>query len=184
MNPNARYLPSDAVQREVVPLNWCVTAMQRAFERARSTGWDDVIGEYAAVAETLYWVHVLHTQLRQKHGRHYDAALDSQPADLRRMLDGLLWVRHRITHEVDQVWYLQGTATSSENFVAEWTWCSLPPRPEVPPSRQQKDARGYTAYKSAVAGRDAVKVLLSVVNCLGQAAARMSTAYDQDHPSV
>ena len=137
------------------------------------------------MAETLYWAHVLDIQLQKKHGQHYNAALDSQPDDVRRTLDGLLWVRHRITHEVDQVWYLQPTPTSSENFVADWTWCSLPPRPPVPPRFQQPGVRpGYAAYESVVAGRDVVKVLLGVVICLCQATANMSMAYDQDHASA
>jgi hypothetical protein len=35
---------------EVVPLGWCIEAMDRAFERVRSTGWNDPVGAYAAVA--------------------------------------------------------------------------------------------------------------------------------------
>jgi hypothetical protein len=52
---------------EIVPLNWCINAMQRALERVRSIGWNDVIGQYAAVAETLFWIDIVEAQLRKRY---------------------------------------------------------------------------------------------------------------------
>jgi hypothetical protein len=88
---------------EIVPLNWCITAMQRALERVRSIGWNDVIGQYAAVAETLFWIDIVEAQLRKRYPQHYKAALDDQSSDVQPLLKGLLWARNRITHEVDEV---------------------------------------------------------------------------------
>jgi len=58
---------------EVVPLGWCVEAKYRAFERVRETGWDDPVGAYASVAETLFWVDVVDEQLKCKYRSHYES---------------------------------------------------------------------------------------------------------------
>ena len=44
--------------------------MQRAFEQVRSIGWNDVIGQYAAVAETLFWIDIVEAQLRKRYPQH------------------------------------------------------------------------------------------------------------------
>ncbi len=117
--------------------------MLRAFERVRATGWNDVVGQYAAVSETLFWIDIVEAQLREKYSRYYEAALDDQPSDIRPVLNGLLWARNRITHEVDEIRYLMATATSADSFAAEWTWQSLPPRPAV----RCQDLDRYAAYQ-------------------------------------
>jgi hypothetical protein len=113
---------------DVVPLGWCIEAMQRSVERVRSIGWDDVVGQYAAVSETLFWIDIVETQLRVKYSRHYNDALDDQPHDLRPVIRGLLWVRNRITHEVDEIAYLLATPKDAEGFAADWRWRSHPPQ--------------------------------------------------------
>ncbi len=73
---------------------------------------------------------------------------------------------------MNQVGYLLATPTSPDDFTAEWTWCSLPPRPPG----LGEDPAGYTAYQSSVAGRNVVKVLLELTVCLAQAHSRMLAA--------
>lgn len=154
---------------EIVPLNWCVNAMQRALERVRIIGWNDVIGQYAAVAETLFWIDIVEAQLRERYPHHYNAALDDQSSKVQPLLKGLLWARNRITHEVDEVQYLLATATSADSFAAAWTWQSIPPRP----AGRYRDPDGHAAYESVLVGKDVVDTLLDVTVCLGQAMARM-----------
>jgi hypothetical protein len=154
---------------ELAPLGWCVVAMQRAVERVRVIGWNDVVGQYAAVSETLFWVDIVEAQLRKRYRQHYDDALNAQCQDLRPAIRGLLWARNRIKHEVDQVGYLLASLKSPDDFTAAWTWRSLPPRPPGP----REDRSGYAAYESAVAGRNVVEVLLEVIICLAQLHSRM-----------
>jgi hypothetical protein len=154
---------------EIVPLNWSINAMQRAFERVRSIGWNDVIGQYAAVAETLFWIDIVEAQLRDRYRPHYKAALNDQSSNVQPMLKGLLWARNRITHEVDEVQYLLATATSADSFAAAWTWQSIPPRP----AGRYQDPDGHAAYESEVVGKDVVDTLLDATVCLGQAMARL-----------
>ena len=161
---------------EIVPLNWFINAMQRALERVRSIGWNDVIGQYAAVAETLFWIDIVEAQLRKRYPEHYKVALDDQSSDVQPLLKGLLWARNRITHEVDEVIYLLATATSADSFAAEWMWQSMPPRP----AGLHQDPAGQAAYESAVVGKNVVDSLLDITVCLGQAMARMWMVYGQD----
>ena len=161
-----------------MPLGWCIEAMQRSLERVRGIGWDDVVGQYAAVSETLFWIDIVETQLRVKYSRHYNDALDDQPHDLRPVVRGLLWVRNRITHEVDEIGYLLATPKSAESFAADWRWRSLPPRPKG----RFADPAGQAAYESSLVGKDVVAVLLEVTVCLGQARGRAWMAYDDEHP--
>jgi hypothetical protein len=156
---------------EVVPLDWCVNAMNRAFERAREKGWNDPIGAYASVAETLFWIDVVAEQLKCKYQSHYDVALAEQTEDVARMLTGLLFARNRITHEVDQVGYLMATAKGLEGFAANWTWQSLPPRPG------DRQADWYRDYEAVIAGRDVVTTLLATTVFLGQARHRIWQNY-------
>lgn len=158
---------------EVVPLGWCIQSMQRAVERVRGTGWNDVIGQYAAVSETLFWIDIVEARLRTKYPQHYEAALNDRPSNLRPLLRGLLWARNRITHEVDEIHYFLAKAKSAHGFEAKWTWQSLPARPAGP----YQDPDGHAAYESAVVGRDVVDTLLDVTVCLGQASTRMWMAY-------
>lgn len=173
MIPDMEEIPGLAV----VPLEWCIQAMLRAFERVRSTGWNDVVGQYAAVSETLFWIDIVEAELRRKYHPHYEAALNDQPFNIRSVLKGLLWARNRITHEVDEIHYLMATATSADSFAAEWTWQSLPPRP----AGRYQDPDGYAVYESAVVGKSVVTTLLDVAICLGQAKSRMWMAYRDDH---
>jgi hypothetical protein len=147
---------------EVVPLDWCVNAMNRAFERAREIGWNDPIGAYASVAETLFWIDVVDEQLRCKYQSHYDATLDKQTEDVAGMLNGLLFARNRITHEVDQVGYILATAMGLHGFAANWTWQSLPPRPG------DRQAHRYRDYEAVIAGHDVIATLLATTVFLGQ----------------
>jgi hypothetical protein len=140
----------------VVPLGWCIEAMDRAFERVRSTGWNDPVGAYAAVAETMYWIDVVDEQLRKKYRPHYEATLAEQHGDLSRMLRGLLFARNRITHEVDEIGYSAAKAKRPDSFSAAWTWQSLPPRPS------ERQAALHRDYQETIAGRDVVKTLLTV----------------------
>ncbi len=156
---------------EVVPLGWCVDAMYRSFERVRETGWDDPIGAYASVAETLFWIDIVDEQLKCKYQPHYEATLVDQAEDVGPMLNGQLYARNRITHEVDQVGYLLATAKGPDGFGANWTWQSLPPRP------RDRQADGHRAYEVALAGRDVVATLLSVTMFLGQTRNRMWQNY-------
>ena len=68
-------------------------------------------------------------QLKQKYLPHYEATLAAQHNDVGRMLRGLLFARNRITHEVDEIGYVIAKANRSNNFSADWTRQSLPPRP-------------------------------------------------------
>jgi hypothetical protein len=149
--------------------------MQRAVERVRSIGWNDVIGQYAAVSETLFWIDIVEDQLRMKYARHYNAALDNQRFDARSMLKGLRWARNRITHEVDEIHYLLATATSADGFAAEWKWQSLRGRPKG------RDPEGHAAYQASLAGSNVVNTLLAVTTCLGQAASLSWMEYGKDH---
>jgi hypothetical protein len=145
--------------------------MNRAVVRVRETGWNDPIGAYAAVAETLFWIDVVDEQLRRKYGSHYKETLGEQTEDVARMMSGLLFARNRITHEVDQVGYLLATAKGPAGFTANWTWQSLPSRPG---DRQENR---HSDYESAIAGRDVVTTLLATTVFLGQARNRMWQNY-------
>jgi hypothetical protein len=168
---------SDVPGTEIVPLGWCVEAMQRAVERVRSIGWNDTVGEYAAVAETLYWIDVVEHQLSGNHQVHYEAALADQPGDAAMLLRGLSFARNRITHEVDQVGYVLARAKGSEGFDAHWTWQSLPPRPPGP----HQQAGLHADYDAALVGKDVVETLLAALTCLGQAMSRMVMSYGTKH---
>ncbi len=137
--------------------------MNRAVVRVQETGWNDPIGAYASVAETLYWIDVVDEQLRCKYKSHYEETLAEKTEGVARMMSGLLFARNRITHEVDQIGYLIATAKGPAGFAANWTWQSLPPRP----GDRQGDRHGD--YESAVAGRDVVVTLLAITVFLGQA---------------
>ena len=152
---------------EVVLLQWCIQAMYRAFERVRSTGWNDPVGAYAAVAETLFWIDVVDEQLKQKYRPHYDATLASEQEAVSRMLPGLLFARNRITHEVDEISYIIATAKRPDSFAAAWTWQSLRPRPG------ERQAALHHDYQEAIAGHDVVETLLTVTVFLGRAHNRM-----------
>jgi hypothetical protein len=141
--------------------------MDRAFERVRLTGWNDPVGAYAAVAETLFWVDVVDAQLRHRHRPHYEAALSEQDQDLGRMLSGLRFARNRITHEVDEVGYVLAKAKRPDSFAATWTWQWLRPRPG------ERQASLHRDYQEMVAGRDVVETLLILTVFLGGAHNRM-----------
>jgi hypothetical protein len=159
---------------EIVPLNWCVEAMDRAFERVRVTGWNDPVGAYAAIAETLFWIDVVDEQLRHKHQPHYEATLADQREDIQVMLSGLIFARNRITHEVDEIGYVIAAAKQLDTFAATWTWQPLPPRPD---GRQR--AR-HQHYQETIAGRDVVETLLAVTLFLGITRNRMWQHYRQN----
>jgi hypothetical protein len=112
---------------EIVPLNSCVEAMDRAFERDRALGWNDPVGAYSATAETLFWIDVVDEQLRHNHRRHYEATLADERDDIRATLSGLLFARNRITHEVDEIGYVTAAVRRLDTFAASWTWQSLHP---------------------------------------------------------
>ena len=152
--------------------------MNRAFERAREMGWNDPIGAYASVAETLFWIDVVDEQLRRKYQSHYDVTLAEQTEDVARMLTGLLFARNRITHEVDQVGYLLATAKGLDGFAANWTWQSLPPRPG------DRQAGRYRDYEAVIAGCAVVATLLATTVFLGQTWYRMLQNYGQTELAV
>lgn len=156
---------------EVVPLGWCVEAMDRSFERVRSTGWNDPVGAYAAIAETLFWIDIVDDQLRTKYPNHYAATLGEQREDVASMLGGLRFARNRITHEVDEIGYVVATAKGPDGFAAVWRWRSLPPRPG------ERQAILHRDYERAIAGRYVVKTLLTVTVFLGAARNRMWQNY-------
>jgi hypothetical protein len=160
---------------EVVPLGWCIEAMNRAFERVRSTGWNDPVGAYAAVAETLFWIDIVDEQHRKKYRQHYEATLAEQHDDVGRMVCGLLFARNRITHEVDEIGYIIGKTKRPDSFSATWMWQSLPPRPG------EKQATLHRDYQETIAGRDVVETLLTVTVFLGAARNRMWQHYREEH---
>lgn len=164
----------DAPGSETVPLGWCIDAMDRAFERARSTGWNDPIGAYAAVAETLFWAMVVDEHMKLKYRAHYEAELANQHEDIESMLSGLLYARNRITHEVDEVGYIIAAARGPDSFAAVWTWQPLPPRPG------DRQASLHRDYEKTIAGRDVAKTLLTVTIFLGATRNRMWQAYGKD----
>lgn len=164
---------SNISDTEVVPLDWCINAMYRALERAREKACNDPMGAYGSIAETLYWIDVVDTQLRSKYQSHYDMTLAVQTEDIARMLVGLHFARNRITHEVDQVGYLLATANGPDGFAANWTWQSLPPRPGHRQSDWHRD------YEAVIAGRDVIATLLATTVFLGQARHRMWQNYDR-----
>jgi hypothetical protein len=135
--------------------------MDRAFERVRSTGWNDPVGAYGALAETLSWISIVDEQLNQKYRFHYEVVLAEEGEDIRRMLSGLLFARNRITHEVDEVGYILAAAKEPDSFAAAWTWQSLSPRPG------ERQAALHRDYQEVLAGRDVVKTLLLVTILLG-----------------
>jgi hypothetical protein len=161
---------------EVVPIGWCVEAMGRSFERVRSTGWNDAVGAYAAIAETLFWVDIVDDQLRTRYQPDYEAALREQHEDVASVLAGLRFARNRITHEVDEVGYVFATAKEPDGFAAAWTWRSLPPRPG------QRQAVLHNDYERAIAGRDVVKTLLIVTVFLRGVRNRMWQNYGKNEP--
>jgi hypothetical protein len=160
---------------EVVPLGWCIEAMYRACERFRSTGWNDPVGGYAAVAETLFWIDVVDEQLKEKYRPHYEATLAAEVDDVGRMLRGLLFARNRITHEVDEIGYIIANAKRPDSFAAAWTWQPLRPRPG------ERQAALHHDYQETIAGRDVVETLLTVTVFLGAARNRMWQHYREEH---
>lgn len=161
---------------EVVPLGWCVEAMDRSFERVRSIGWNDPVGAYAAIAETLFWIDVVDNQLRTKYELHYEATLGEYHEDVASMLGGLRFARNRITHEVDEVGYVFATAKKPNGFDATWTWRSLSPRPG------ERQAVLHGDYERVIAGGDVVETLLIVTVFLGTVRNRMWRNYGKDEP--
>lgn len=153
---------------EFVPLDWSVEAMQRALERARSFGWNDPRGAFAVMAETVFWICVVHDQLRTRYSPAYKAAIAEDRAANARLLHGLRHVRDRITHAVDQVAYIEATPLSASDFTAVWTWQPLPPWDDTHnPDR-------YDDYQAVLAGQNVVDTLLQADIFL---AATASTAW-------
>jgi hypothetical protein len=139
---------------EVVPLNWSVEAMQRGLERVRTIGWNDPVGAFAALGETLWWIAVVSDQLRARYPAPYAAALGQDGTATSELLTGLRFARNRITHVVDEVNFVAATATNPSGFEARWTWKSLPPRADG------HAATGHAAYEHAVAGRTLTETLM------------------------
>lgn len=161
---------------EVVPLGWCVEGMDRSFERVRSIGWNDPVGAYAAIAETLFWIDVVDEHLRTRYQLHYRSTLGEQREDLALMLGGLRFARNRITPEVDEVGYVFAMAKRPHGFDATWTWRSLPPRPG------ERQAELHRHYERVIAGGDVVETLLIVTVFLGTVRNRMWRNYGNDEP--
>jgi len=157
----------DIAGLEVVPLQWSVQAMQRALERVRATGWDDPVGGFAAIGETLWWIGVAGDRLRTQYERSFFNALAEELEGTDRLLAGLRFARNRIGHGVDKVNYVAATATESLSFRATWTWKSMAERPSG-------NNQGFAEYQSDVAGKDVVQTLLRASVFLAQVAQRVS----------
>jgi hypothetical protein len=148
---------------EVVPLQWAVQAMNRALERVRTVGWNDPVGAFAAIGETLWWVCVVHDHLRNRYKEDYETTLANTLDGVDGLLIGLRFARNRITHGVDEVNYAAATATDPASFRAQWTWKLLEPR-------ESGNNVGHSQYCGHLAGGDVVETLqraclfLSTVN--------------------
>ena len=154
---------TDVTGRELVPLNWAISAMSRAFERVRNTDWHDPIGAFAAIGETLWWIGVVRGGLDELYPDAVDSLAAEDERPMAELLDGLQFARNRIGHGVDEVRYVKASALDPSGFAARWTWERMERRP-------QNSDRGYDAYQSVVAGGDVVESLLAVTVFLGQVA--------------
>ena len=83
----------DIAGLEVVPLQWSVQAMQRVLERVRATGWDDPVGGFAAIGETLWWIGVAGDRLRTQYERSFSNVPTEGLEGTDRLLAGLRFAR-------------------------------------------------------------------------------------------
>ena len=113
---------------EFVPLQWAVQAMNRALERVRAVGWNDPIGAFAAIGESLWWIGVVYDHLRNHFPMAYGAVLADDAENIEGLLMGLRFARNRITHGVDEVNYVAAKGTDPASFRARCTSRSLAPR--------------------------------------------------------
>src|ERR1035438_1964332 len=81
---------------EVVPLNWSITVMLRAFERVPGTGWEDPMGAFAAIGETLWWIGVVREGLDELYPGATSALAAREPQRIDELLAGLRFARNRI----------------------------------------------------------------------------------------
>lgn len=152
---------------ELVPLMWSVQAMQRALERVRSAGWNDPVGAFAAIGETLWWIGVIDEQMRTNYPAIYDASLANETSAMPQVLNGLRYIRNRITHAVDQVSYATATATNPRGFNAKWSWMPLPPRADG------RQTAAHLEYEAVLASKSVSDTLIQAVIFLAASANRI-----------
>jgi len=155
---------------EVVPLQWAVQAMNRALERVRAVGWNDPVGAFAAIGESLWWIGVVHDHLRNHFPMAYDDVVGDEAEGIKGLFIGLRFARNRITHGVDEVNYVAATGTDPASFRARWTWRSLAPR-------VGGNNFGYLEYEKEVAGQNVVESLLLACLFLATVNNRMLANY-------
>jgi len=66
--------------------------------------------------------------LTEHYSSDCEATLAEEPGPVQQLLDGLKFVRNRITHEVDEIGCISARAKNPSSFEAHWAWRSLPPR--------------------------------------------------------
>jgi hypothetical protein len=145
--------------------------MNYAADRAAKVGWDDPVAAFASTAETLWWIGVVHEQVRENYPEAYEKALTFETPSIETLLGGLRYARNRITHAVDEVRYLEAQALSPDGFNASWTWKSVPPRTDG------KHPDGHADYETIVAGHLVQFTLVRALTFL------RSAAYRAQHPA-
>jgi hypothetical protein len=151
---------------EAVPLRWSVDAMNAAADRAAKVGWNEPVMAFAATAETLWWIGVVHEQVRDNYPDVYEQVVSEESPSILTLLNGLRYARNRVTHAVDEVRYLEGRALGPDGFGAAWFWQSVPPRVD---GRQPDE---HDDYEKIVAGKLVQSTLVRALRFLRTAAWR------------
>jgi hypothetical protein len=166
---------------EMSALDWSIGAIGEVTERlAKVRGWD-LARVFGAVSEAVWWVTIVDATLVRYYPDVYDAVLDGQSAQERRLvedtLSGLRFVRNQIgTGRVDFVRPRldRGGLEPAEADILTWTWISMP-KPSLTgllPRGRSWEMRRYRAYQAQLADHTIGETFGRAAGFLREAAAQ------------
>jgi hypothetical protein len=147
---------------EAGALGWTIAATREAIDRLLRAGRLDQPHAFAAISEAVWWVTLVDATLVRYHPDAYDAALASQDAAERPVIEGtfggLRFVRNWMGYHADHADFIQpqpDPGSAGAAGVAGWTWRSLPePVLACLPARGQEwEMTRYRDYQARLAGR-------------------------------
>jgi len=143
-------------------LDWTIAAMRETTDRLlRARNWDQPHA-FAAISEAVWWVTMVDATLVRYHPDSYDAALASQDAQERAVIEGtfggLRFVRNWMGYHLDHAAFIRprpSPGSPGAGPVAAWTWRSLPkPVLALLPERGQEwEMTRYREYQARLAGQ-------------------------------
>jgi hypothetical protein len=143
-------------------LDWTITAMRETTDRLLRAGNWDRPQAFAAISEAVWWVTMVDATLVRYHPDAYDAALASQGAAERLVIEGtfggLRFVRNWMGYHVDHADFIQpqrGSGGPDAGPVAAWRWRSLsePVLALLPARGQEWEMTRYLDYQARLAGK-------------------------------